>query len=81
MSQTLDQPQKRYTLTVDDVRRISGVSNPRTIYRWVRQGWLPAIKVDPLPGYGGHPQHRFNADDLTAFLQQHDVKRYQRFRR
>ena len=45
-----------------EVAQILGVSLP-TLQRWVRRGWVPAIK---LPG--GRGRLRFELADIQAFL-------------
>ena len=45
-----------------EVAEILGVSLP-TLQRWVRRGWVPAIKMP-----GGRGRLRFEPTDIQAFL-------------
>ncbi len=49
-------------LTVSDVADLCKVS-PRTVFRWLSEGWLPAIRIGNVT--------RVRRKDLDAFFQDH----------
>jgi len=52
-------------LRVEEVASQLGV-RPQTVLRWIREKYLPAIRLGP----GRTGQYRVRASDLRAFLQQ-----------
>lgn len=58
------QAYEAYAMTAHDVARYFKVAT-RTVYRWVRDGELPAINVST----DADPRYRFRRSDVEAFAQ------------
>lgn len=54
--------QSAHMLTVNEVADLFQVS-PRTVFRWMAQGWLPAVRVGNVT--------RIRPEDLKAFCEAH----------
>lgn len=62
-----ESPGEPWDVTAEDLRERWNLDNVETIYRWAREGKLPAVKL------GEHRQSpvRFRWSDILAFEEEH----------